>query len=172
MGALTPVRLALRGNPSANEHQPFTGQVSLVHMARTSMHSVTKHLTRPIIASVLPAQRDRLPGIRSDGFALSAARSGLHLESAGSSLRTAESCSSSYGLHVRLGLLPTTPHGDAVTFDYRERASPGRGLAPLCSRLLPGARIPAFAGMTIATERTLYCVVLYLELVWEIHVAA
>ncbi len=140
MGALTPVRLT--------RSQPLAGQVSLVHMTRTSMHSVTIHLTRPIIASALPAQRDRLPGIRSDGFALSAAGSGLHLESAGSSLRTAESCSSSYGLHVRLGLLPTPPRGDAVTFDYRERASPGGGLAPPCSRLLPGARIPAFAGMT------------------------
>ncbi|HYA40385.1 MAG TPA: hypothetical protein VEF34_03725, partial [Syntrophobacteraceae bacterium] len=52
-------------------------------------------------------------------------------------------------LHVRLGLLSTPPHGDAVTFDYRERTSPERGLAPLRSRLLPGARIPAFAGMTI-----------------------
>ncbi len=140
MGALTPVRLT--------RSQPLAGQVSLVHMTRTSMHSVTIHLTRPIIASALPAQRDRLPGIRSDGFALSAAGSGLHLESAGSSLRTAESCSSSYGLHVCLGLLPTPPRGDAVTFDYRERASPGGGLAPPCSRLLPGARIPAFAGMT------------------------
>ncbi|MCF8079875.1 MAG: hypothetical protein K9K88_11400, partial [Desulfobacterales bacterium] len=36
----------------------------------------------------------------------------------------------------------------AVTFGYRERASPGGGLSPPCSRLLPGARIPAFAGMT------------------------
>jgi len=62
------------------------------------MHSVTKHLTHPIIASPLPAQRDRLPGLLS--------RSGLRLESAGSSLRTAESCLLSYGLHVRLRLLP------------------------------------------------------------------
>jgi hypothetical protein len=38
----------------------------------------------------------------------SLSRSGLHLESAGSSLRTAESCSLSYGLHVRLRLLPTS----------------------------------------------------------------
>lgn len=32
--------------------------------------------------------------------------------------------------------------------DYRERASPGGGLSPPKSRLLPGARTPAFAGMT------------------------
>jgi hypothetical protein len=146
MDALTPARLALRR--TAHEHQPFSGQVSLVHMTRTSMHSVTKHLTRPVTAFELPAQRDRLPDNRADGFALSATGSGLHLESAGSSLRTAESRSSSYGLHVRLQLLPTPPHGDAVTFGYRERASPGGGLSPPCSRLLPGARIPALAGIT------------------------
>ena len=140
MDALTPARRPYL--------PPCSGQVSLVHMTRPSMHSVTKHLTRPIVASALPAQRDRLPDSRSDGFTLSATGSGLRLESAGSSLRTAESCSSSYGLHVRLGLLPTPPRGDAVTFDYRERASPGGGLAPPCSRLLPGARIPAFAEMT------------------------
>jgi hypothetical protein len=29
------------------------------------MHSVTNHLTRPVIAFTLPAQRDRLPGIIS-----------------------------------------------------------------------------------------------------------
>ena len=116
-------------------------QVSLVHTARPSMHSVTKHLTRPATASPLPAQRGRLPGLLS--------RSGLRLLSAGSSLRAAESCSSSYGLHVRLRLLSTPSRGDAVTFGYRERASPGGGLSPPRSRLLPGARIPAFAGMTL-----------------------
>ncbi len=143
-GALTPARRALRA-VSDNEHPPYIGQVSLLHMTRPSMHSVTKHLTRPATASPLPAQRGRLPGLLS--------RSGLRLESAGSSLRTAESCSSSsYGLHVRLGLLPTSPRSDAVTFGYQERASPGRGLSPLGSRLLAGARIPAFAGMTAFQE--------------------
>jgi hypothetical protein len=38
-------------------------QVSLVHIARPSMHSVTKHLARPAIAFPLPTQRDRLPGL-------------------------------------------------------------------------------------------------------------
>jgi hypothetical protein len=33
----------------------------LVHMALPSLHSVTNHPTRPVIASVLPTQRDRLP---------------------------------------------------------------------------------------------------------------
>jgi hypothetical protein len=143
--ALTPAQGALRTLIRGNEHPPWPGQVSLLHTARPSMHSVTKHLTRPAIAFMLLAQRDKLPGNRADGFALAVLGSGLRLESADSSLRTAESCSSSYGLHVHLQLLPTPPHGDAVTFGYRERASPGRGLAPLKSRLLAGARIPAFA---------------------------
>jgi hypothetical protein len=138
-GALTPARLALRTHTRSTELQPFSGQVSLVHVARTSMHSVPNHLTRPAIAYTLPTQRDRLPGGRSDGFALSVARSGLRSFPGGSSLRPAESVLSSYGLHVRLRLLSTPPRGDAVTFGYRERASPGRGLAPLCVHRLPGA---------------------------------
>jgi hypothetical protein len=153
MQALTPARPALR--------RPLIRQVSLVHRARPSTHSVTKHLTPPIIASLLPAQPDGLPepfGFRatrgrSRGFGQPGAslrsRSGVRLESAGSSRRAAESCSQNcYGLRVRLGLLSTPPRGDAVTFGYRERASPGGGLSPPRSRLLPGARIPAFAGMT------------------------
>ena len=123
-------------------------QVSLVHSARPSMHSVTKHLTCPAFASVLPAQRDRPPDPRTTGLTPLTIRSGLRLLSAGSSQRAAESCSSSYGLHVRLRLLSTPHHNDAVTFGYRERASPGGGLSPPRSRLLPGARIPASAGMT------------------------
>jgi len=141
MGAVTPARQVLGTLTCGNERPPRIGQVSLLHSSRPSMHSVTKHLTRPATASPLPAQRDRLPGLFS--------RSGLHPESAGSSLRTAESCSSSYGLHVRFRLLPTPPHGDAVAFDYQERASPERGLSPLRSHLLAGAQIPAFAGMTV-----------------------
>ncbi len=161
MDALTPARLALRLLIRQNERRPSNGQVSLVHTARSSMHSVTKHLAHPIIAFVLPAKRDGLPAScgfrvtrsRSRGFRQPAAsrryRSGLRLGSAGSSLRTAESRSQyCYGLHIRLRLLPTPPRGDAVTFGYRERASPETGLAPARSRLLPGARIPACAGMT------------------------
>jgi hypothetical protein len=34
-------------------------------MTRPSMHSATNHLTRPIIAYPLPAQRDGLPGLSS-----------------------------------------------------------------------------------------------------------
>ncbi|MGP8211798.1 MAG: hypothetical protein ACLQU0_10060, partial [Syntrophobacteraceae bacterium] len=52
--------------------------------------------------------------------------------------------------------LSTPPRGDAVSFDYRERASPGRGLSPLRSCPLPGARTPDFAGVTI--PRNMYFV--------------
>ncbi len=141
MGVLTPVRLALRTQLRSNEHQPFSGQVSLVHTTRPSMHSVPNHLTRPVIPLSLPTQGDRLltHTYRPVSFS-KRLRSSL----AGSSQRPAESASSlSYGLHVRLRLLSTPLHSDAVTFGYRERASPGRGLAPLGSRLLPGALAPS-----------------------------
>ena len=151
-GALTPARGTLRTHAWGNEHPPCPRQVSLVHTARPSMHSVTKHLTRPVFASVLPAQRDRLPDPRSAGFAPSMIRSGLRPLSAGSSQRAAESCSSSYGLHVRLRLLSTPHHNDAVTIGYRERVSPGGGLSPPSSRLLPGARTPVFTGVTTFYE--------------------
>ena len=49
---------------------------------------------------------------------------GLRLEGRGSSPHTAESSSSSCGLPVRLQLLSTPPHGDAVTFGYRALAYP------------------------------------------------
>jgi hypothetical protein len=62
-GALTPAQGALRTLIRGNEHPPCPGQVSLIHRTRPSMHSVTIHLTRPAIASPLPAQRDRLPGL-------------------------------------------------------------------------------------------------------------
>ncbi len=63
MGALTPAGKALRTHAWGNEHLPCFQQVSLVHIARPSMHSVTKHLARPAIASPLPSQRGRLPGL-------------------------------------------------------------------------------------------------------------
>src|SRR5208337_104413 len=58
----------------------------------------------------LSCQRRRLPAHRG---------SGLRLSTGGSPAGTAESSSSSYGLPVRLALLPTPPRGDAVTVGYR-----------------------------------------------------
>jgi hypothetical protein len=67
MDALTPARRALRALIRGNELPSCPGQVSLVHIARPSMHSVAKHLTRPVIASALPTQLDRLPNLPVDG---------------------------------------------------------------------------------------------------------
>ncbi len=64
-GALAPARGALRTLIRGNEHPPYPRQVSLVHIARPSLHSVTKHLARPAIASPLPTQRGRLPDLYS-----------------------------------------------------------------------------------------------------------
>jgi len=61
MDALTPGRRVLRTYTRGNELPTCPGQVSLVHMALSSLHSVTNHPTRPVIASMLPTQRDRLP---------------------------------------------------------------------------------------------------------------
>jgi len=69
MDALTPARPVL--------NRPLTGQVSLVHMARTSLHSVTKHLTHPVTAFTLPTQRDGLSGTLT--FASSAIQSAPNL---------------------------------------------------------------------------------------------
>jgi len=66
MDALTPAQGALRTPTSGSEHPPLPGQISLVHMARPSPHSVTNHHKRPAIAFLLPAQRGRFlkPGLR------------------------------------------------------------------------------------------------------------
>jgi hypothetical protein len=143
-GALTAARPA--------PCRPSARQFSLLHTARASLRSATNHLTRPIIAFWLPAQRNGLlmpvspaprPRRANSGSMPTSGRrrlqSGLRPFPAGSSLRPAESCSSSCGPQVRLQLLSTPPRVGAVTFSYQERASPERGLAPLCSRLLAGA---------------------------------
>jgi len=149
-GALTPVRPALRGL-EAIEHRPFAGQVSLVHTARPSPHSATNHLTRPAIAFTMPVQRDGPAGSRSHWPVSS---SGLRQSLVGSSQRPAASCSSSCGLRVCLRLLSTPPRGDAVTIGYRERASPGGGLSPPRSRLLPGALGGGVAPADLPHHRT------------------
>lgn len=68
MDALTPARRVLRILIRDNERPSWIGQVSPVHSARSSMHPVTKHPTRPALASLLLTQRDRLPGVTSPGL--------------------------------------------------------------------------------------------------------
>ncbi|MGO9311408.1 MAG: hypothetical protein ACLQDI_01610, partial [Syntrophobacteraceae bacterium] len=47
--------------------------------------------------------------------------------------------------------------GDAVTFSYREWAPPARGLAPLRSRLLPGALAPPSMGAFFVSRKSVLC---------------
>ena len=63
---------------------------------------------------------------------------------------TAESGSSSYGLLVRLRLLPTPPRGDAVTFGYTCCDYTWHGLSPCRQSVLTDALIPAKAGIQVA----------------------
>ena len=143
MDALTPAQWVLRA--SRTKHPPFPEQVSPVNTARPSTHSVTTHLTQPFIAlccspsvkSFRPPASDwgcsphRGLQTSSKPLAFACVRFGVRSYPAASPLRPAVSCSLSYGLRVRFQLLSTPPRGDAVTFSFQERASPGRGLAPL-----------------------------------------
>jgi len=59
---------------------------------------------------------------------------------AGSSLHHTETGSLSYGLIIRFQLLPTLPHGNAVTtFDYRPVTLAWKGLPPFRSNAFTGA---------------------------------
>jgi hypothetical protein len=60
MRALTPAQGVLRALCQRNERPPFPVQVSLVHTAQSSRHSLTNHPTRSVIAFLLPTQRYKL----------------------------------------------------------------------------------------------------------------
>src|SRR6516162_8147948 len=87
------------------------------------------------------------------------AASGLRHERAGSPPLHAESGSSSYGLPVHLRLLPTPPHGDAVTFNYGAHDWLRHGLPPckqsvLTERTRPGeGRDPWHHGYRLSPVR-------------------
>jgi hypothetical protein len=132
----------LRGVNSGSHH----GQVSLVHTARPSMHSVTKPLTRSVIASMLPAQRDRLPDPPPlDSFVDQVWTSPFIR-------RLVATCGRIAFVILRTACSPpVAPHPASRRCSYLRlprAASPGGGLSPLKSRPLPGARIIPFAGMT------------------------
>ena len=117
--ALTPARLSA------------PGQVSLIHVTPPSEHSVTKHLMpsrhrfsahalQRVGLLLLPRYPTGFPRA-IQGFAITPqARHG----------HQAESCFSSYGLVLRLLLLPTPPHGDAVTLGYMRGMFAWKGLSP------------------------------------------
>ena len=87
-------------------------QVSLIHApCLPAIPSPTTHCSLPLLYHATP-QLDRLPSF-------SPQRSGLRHSLAGSPLQQAVSSLLSYGLAFHLPLLPTTPHGVAVTVDYR-----------------------------------------------------
>jgi len=133
-GALTPARLALYTHARGDENQPFTGQVF------PGSHDTTFRTFRLRPPDVHHSSFCCPPSVMvSPDSAPADSGCGLRLHLGSSSLTPAQSSSSSCGLHVRLRLLPTPPRGDSVTFGCRERTSPGKGLPPLGSRLLPGA---------------------------------
>ena len=97
--------------------------------ALPSRHPVPNHVMSPDIAlSVTPAYRDRFlsPGTRaspcSGKLTASHSRCGFVIPR----LREGKL----YGLPVRLRLLPTPPHGDAVTFGFIGRDLLWVGLPP------------------------------------------
>jgi len=117
--ALTPAQGALRTLTKGNEHPPCPEQVSLIPRTRPSMHSVTNHLARPVIAYPLPDQRDRLPDLNPGlDFAL-----GLraHRYARPNRVRHPTDCMFASGCsppHLAAAQLPLAT---------RKRASPGEG---------------------------------------------
>ncbi len=90
----------------------------LAYLALPSRHSDPNHAGCPMVAfpvASAPPVASRLHHERA-----APACAGVH----------AKSGSSSYGLPVHLRLLPTPPHGDAVTFDFGACDRPRHGLAP------------------------------------------
>jgi len=113
MGALTPVRPALRpiyafalyrmnSGTSANRSPRFS---------RVAFLTIPSPIIRRVLSQLFHAtpQLDRFPLLRGPGFAF-----GMQAHQ----LRQTESSSCSYGLVVRLLLLPTPPRGDAVALGF------------------------------------------------------
>ncbi len=130
MGALTPARRVLRASfRPMNAHLFRTGLpgslVATFHAFRHQTPDAPCHRFSRCPPSVtgFPDRFGRFPGLD------------FTLNPQARRYARPNRVRPSYGLHVRLRLLPTPPHGDAVTFGYQERASP-EGLSPLQSRLL------------------------------------
>jgi hypothetical protein len=110
---------AFRASRSSSPQQYYAGSDSCPALARQtglfaysalpSGHPAPNHVVHPEHRFLRHLSAfDRCPST-GPGFAPHPASSPLH---------AAESGSSSYGLSVRLRLLPTPPRGDAVTFSY------------------------------------------------------
>jgi len=113
MGALTPVGSVLR---PIHAFALFRMNSALVSN-RSPRFTASAFLTIPS-PHTRRAPRRRFITLPLSSTGLRFSRSRLHHVLAGSPSRLAESSSSSYGLVVRLLLLPTPPHDDAVTGGY------------------------------------------------------
>ena len=127
MGALTPAGGAPR--PSCFQ------QVSLVHMARLSLHSVTNHPACSDVAFMLPLQCVRRPcaTLYGSGFT-------LHEEAR----RTTRPNRVRYPTDCMFASGCSPPRLTATQLPSATGSghSPERGLSPPKSRLLPGALMP------------------------------
>ena len=143
MGALTPAQVALRTLTRGDEHPPYARQVSLVHTARPSMHSVTNHPVCSDVAFLLPLQRVRRPCtfyfVHGSGFTLN--------EEARRTTRPNRVRRYPTDCLFASGCSPPRLTATQLPLATEIGHNLGGGLSPPKSRLLPGALIPAQAGI-------------------------
>src|SRR3990172_100534 len=142
MDALTPDRRALRTLSRGNELPACPRQVSLVHTARPSMHSVTNHPVCSDVAFLLSLQRVKHPctfySVHGSGFAL---YEEAHRTSWPNRVRYPTDCMFASGCSPPRFTVTQLPSATEIGHNL------GGGLSPPKSRLLPGALIPAKAGI-------------------------
>ena len=136
MDALTPDRRALRTLIRGNELPSCPDQVSLVHLARPSMHSVTNHPVCSVVALSLPLQRDRRPcsTLYGSGFTLNEE---ARRTTRPNRVRYPTDCMFASGCSPPRLTATQLPSATEIGHNL------GGGLSPPKSRLLPGALIPA-----------------------------
>jgi len=125
-----PRGFARRASRGSSPQQDYAGSDSCRPLARSTGLSA---YCAPPAKHPRPQPRDEprmslcqsLQRIQSDPLGPSASPA-----VAGSPTHPAETGSSSYGLLVRLQLLPTPPRGDAVTFDFMRCDTAWQGLSP------------------------------------------
>jgi hypothetical protein len=146
MDALTPARRALRTLIRGNELPSCHGQVSPVHTARPSMHSVTNHPACSVAALSLPLQLDRRPCFTFNGSGFT-----LHEEARRTTrpnrVRYPTDCIFASGCSPPRLTATQLPSATEIGHNL------GGGLSPPKSRLLPGALIPAKAGIQFFQPR-------------------
>ena len=146
MDALTPDRRALRTLIRGTELPSCSDQVSLVHTARPSTHSVTNHPVCSDVAFMLPLQRVRRPftAFYGSGFTLNEE---ARRTTRPNRVRYPTDCMFASGCSPPRLTATQLPSATGIGHN------PGRGLSPLKSRLLPGALTPAKAGVQKVLKR-------------------